>query len=300
MKFVKLSAFVFLILVIAAGCKKAETKSALDLYVSFFTGQVTIQRNGVVVPTQIKTPLQNGDTITTDDKSFMIIQGNDGLQVRIENGSQIKLSLDTTENGKIVSLFKGSVLSKVNKLVKNSSYKVTTATMTAAVRGTQFLIKYDGTVTAVAVGEGKVAVNNNTTVEPIVIEAGNAAVSVSNEKELELRENNTDEIFDLKNFEEVPVIDEIEDKTVEEIQKEFGEVVKAKEEVKAVEEEKKKSEFESYDDLKATYGRLDVITMFNGRVIKGVIVKRGAIYTVQTLKSKISVNEKDIRRTDSK
>jgi hypothetical protein len=50
--------------------------------------------------------------------------------------------------------------------------------------------------------------------------------------------------------------------------------------------------------MKTKYGRIDVITLYSGRTIQGVIISRGESYRVLTTNGPISVNAKDVRRTD--
>jgi hypothetical protein len=82
--------------------------------------------------------------------------------------------------------------------------------------------------------------------------------------------------------------------TPEDLNKKMEETVKTDEEINA---EIEKLSGMSYEDMKAKYQRVDIITMYNGRVIKGVIMSRGATLKILTPSGIVTVQAKDVQRT---
>lgn len=267
-----------------------------DIYISFFTGSVTLQRGGAPVQVEVKGIVQEGDVITVGDKSTLILQGSDGLVVRFEPDTEaVLLSINDIAKRQI-TLNRGKVLSSIAKLQKGHGYSVKTPTAVASVRGTQFLTEYDGKRSVVAVGRGVVSVKRTTgTGDEKLVEKGNSAVAEPEKETVDLRGVNKVETLELSKLEKTPVVEKVETKTPEEIKAIFVDTEKSDEQIN---EQIKEETGLTPAEMKAKYGRIDVITLYNGRVIQGIIVSRGASYRVLTTGGAISVNAKDVRRTD--
>ena len=53
----------------------------------------------------------------------------------------------------------------------------------------------------------------------------------------------------------------------------------------------------SLTEVKQKYGRVDEVALYNGQKYKGVILKRGATYTILTTKGKVYVPKKNVKST---
>jgi hypothetical protein len=53
----------------------------------------------------------------------------------------------------------------------------------------------------------------------------------------------------------------------------------------------------TFEKIKARYGRIDEVTLYNGRVIRGAIVSRDSIVKILTPAGVVMVKAKDIRTT---
>lgn len=267
-----------------------------QIYISFYTGNVTRMRGGASVPVEIKGVAQEGDIFTIGEKSALILQSSDGLVIRFESNTEAVMSSITDITMREISLNKGKVLSSVEKLQKGHGYAVKTPTAVASVRGTQFLTEFTGTKSIVAVGKGMVNVKRTAgAADEKLVEKGNSAV-VETEKEIvELREVNKVETLELSKLEKTPVVQEVEKKTPDELKQIFNEIEKTEVEIN---EQIKEETGLTPEEMKAKYGRIDVITLYSGRTIQGIIVSRGESYRVLTTNGPVSIKAKDVRRTD--
>lgn len=274
-------------------CAK-ETKN--ELFVSFFTGSVTQVRNGAQVAVEVKGLGKEGDIFTVGEKSTLILQSSDGLVIRFESNTEAVISSINDVTKREISLNKGKVLSSVEKLQKGHGYAVKTPTAVASVRGTQFLTEFTGTKSIVAVGKGVVNVKRTAGApDEKLVEKGNSAVVEAEKEIVELREVNKVETLELSKLENTPVVQEVEKKTPDELKQIFNEIEKTEIEIN---EQIKEETGLTPAEMKAKYGRIDVITLYSGRTIQGVIISRGESYRVLTTNGPISVNAKDVRRTD--
>lgn len=274
-------------------CAK-ETKN--ELFVSFFTGSVTQVRNGAQVAVEVKGLGKEGDIFTVGEKSTLILQSSDGLVIRFESNTEAVISSINDVTKREISLNKGKVLSSVEKLQKGHGYAVKTPTAVASVRGTQFLTEFTGTKSIVAVGKGVVNVKRTAGApDEKLVEKGNSAVVETEKAIVELREVNKVETLELSKLENTPVVQEVEKKTPDELKQIFNEIEKTEVEIN---EQIKEETGLTPAEMKTKYGRIDVITLYSGRTIQGVIISRGESYRVLTTNGPISVNAKDVRRTD--
>lgn len=282
-----------LMLLSCAGEKKVQS------YVSFYTGSVTLQRgNSAPVQVQIKEAVQDGDIFRTGEKSCLILQSSDGLVIRFESDTEAVISSLQVIAKREIDLNKGKVLSSVEKLKKGDSYSVKTSTVVASVRGTEFLTEYGDKGVIIAVGKGVVSVKNTSGAgEEKLIDKGKSAVEAPGTETIEIRDVNKVEILELTKLEKTPVVQELDKKTPDELKEIFRETEKSDEEIN---EAIRAEAGLSYEEMKAKYGRVDIITLYSGRVIQGIILSRGVTYKILTNKGPIAVNAKDVKRTDSK
>ncbi len=278
-----------LISLIPASCGKGKSADAV---VSFFSGTATIQTaNALPRPVKIQDIVKDGDVIETGDKSSVIVQVGNELIVRFEANTKVVVASITNIAKREINLDKGKVLSNVSKLKKGNDYFVKTPTAVASVRGTEFLTDYSNGKTVVAVGKGSVSVVKSDTKEEKLADPGKSVV-VS--EKIEMRNVNQVETLELKKLEATPAVKDIEKMTTEDLNKKYEDTIKSDEEIN---KEIEKLSGMSYEEMKTKYQRIDVITMYNGRVIKGVIMSRGAFLQILTPSGVVTVQAKDVQRT---
>jgi hypothetical protein len=135
------------------------------LEVTFFVGQVSIERSGANIgKVSIGTKVQQNDIIKTGKKSGLTLLYKDGSEVKMSENSSIKIGkmlLDTDVAPAVV--VSGIVTTKFSKLAKGSDIRrnVYTPTTVCAVRGTEFTVAVaDGGDSRVELTEGSLDVHN--------------------------------------------------------------------------------------------------------------------------------------------
>lgn len=147
--------FLAVIIGFAAGCGREAVDEHAE--VSFMIGEVLINS----VSAEIGTLINQEDTITTSSGAFCDVKIGDSI-IRIRENSKVVFATlfksDTAEDT-MLHLDHGRMLSKPKRLLRNESFKVSTPTAVAAVRGTQFIVEADtAQTTRVRVYEGTVNV----------------------------------------------------------------------------------------------------------------------------------------------
>jgi len=290
-KMAKVCATVLSIMAVSLVSMSCGGKQA-QAVISFYSGTATIQSvNSQPRQIKIQDAVKDGDTIETGDKSSVIVQVGDELLVRFEANTKVSVTSISDIARRQISLEKGKVLSSVKKLKKGNEYFIKTPTAVASVRGTEFLTDYAEGKTTVAVGKGSVSVVKSGTKEEKLVNPGNSVVVA---EKFEMRGINKVETLELKKLEKTPVVKEIEKLTPEELNKAYKESSKNDEEIN---EEIEKLNGMSFEEMKAKYKRIDIITLYNGRVIKGVIITRGINLKILTPGGVVTVLAKDVQRT---
>jgi hypothetical protein len=271
--------------------------SKRDAYVTFFTGTVSVSRSGKDIPVQVKTPVLDGDTVSVGNHSFLMIQSDDGLVIRVEANTQAEIRMISNERKREVFLLKGRVLSMVGKLQKANGYQVMTPTTVAAVRGTQFLTEFNGKSSVIAVSDGRVNVTAVKNKDETLVEKGGSAVLAEENGSITLRGHNQVEILELSKIGSTPVVHDISSKKPDEIRALFSETPQKEEAINSrIEDETGLSP----ERMKTKYGRVDVLTLYTGQVIQGVIVSRGEKFKVLTSSGAVFIDAKDVNTTDTR
>ncbi|PJZ64140.1 transcriptional regulator [Leptospira wolffii] len=165
MKRITIACFLALALAFVA-CKKAK-EDLQGGVITFSKGIVKIyDKDGKEKELKQDTFLLPEYKIETGKDSYADIQLAEGVLIRVkENTSLIlkKVFVDSA-NGTIftdLGLNKGKIFSKVgSKLDKTSQFNVTTPTVVASVRGTEFIVEETGKGTSTRVGDGSVEVTD--------------------------------------------------------------------------------------------------------------------------------------------
>jgi len=108
---------------------------------SYYKGDISIFRNTTLVYPEINMKILKGDSLVTEDDSYLEIMYEDGSVSSLEPNSTIMINEIKKEKGLFTTRIKalvGSLLCKIKKLKKGESFQVYTPTAAATVRGTVF------------------------------------------------------------------------------------------------------------------------------------------------------------------
>jgi len=128
--------------------------------VSFFVGNVKLKSESSKEwkDARINLSVTHGDQVKTEKSDRLEITLRDGSLIRVAEESEVTLA---APGGKTIapSVQKGKIWANIKKLgQRNYDFEVTSATATAAIRGTVFRMDELDSTTVVSVYDGKVAV----------------------------------------------------------------------------------------------------------------------------------------------
>lgn len=256
-----------------------------------FIGSVEITRGAEAArPVVLGEELKQGDIIKTGSASFMVFSIGETATARIQPDTQVTLSGITDKANIDITLMKGGVLNKVNKLAKGGSYKINTPTVVASVRGTVFSAYFDEGTNTVAVKNGNVEVEMKEKKESVSLKEGNTAVIKDG-----IIERPIDEVENivLENMSVIPAEINFDDKTKsEQLNQQI--IEKDKEINKQIEE---KGTPKTLAEIKEKYERIDEVLLYSGRIIRGVIIERGSYYKILTTSGYVNIPAKQVRNT---
>lgn len=132
-------------------------------------GQVEVERagSGKVVKARMGLPVKTGDTVVTGPNSWVRLHWADGTKMLIGPNSKVKVrkshfNLSSKKEESLFSLTVGVAFSSLHKkLSKNSFFEVETPIAVAGVRGTQFMVLFEGGRCSVSVLRGVVEVKSD-------------------------------------------------------------------------------------------------------------------------------------------
>lgn len=136
--------------------------------ISFIQGTAfSVSSSGATTGLSRGTELQSGDTIRTEPDAFIQIRLNDGSKIALQPGTEFRIddySYNGNEDGTervFMSLLKGALRTVTGAIghTNKKNYRMSTATATIGIRGTEFALRYDGS-TLVTVGEGAISMCN--------------------------------------------------------------------------------------------------------------------------------------------
>ena len=156
---------IFLILISSFHCKKKETGEIVSAVPISLVGEVfVLDKSSDKKPLEVfQTKIFPQETLVTGKtgKCILALPGGANLSVFPNSRIQISYSLLNSVEETSVKLTSGKLfLQQKEKLKSNQKLTVISPTLTAGVRGTEFLVTEDQGVDQVVVGEGSVAVTN--------------------------------------------------------------------------------------------------------------------------------------------
>jgi len=283
----------FISAMLAVSCGE---KREVSLYVSFFKGDVKVKRSGgEEAAVSFKAKVKDGDIYRVGKKSLLVLTATDGLTVRVEPETEAVIKSVQDIEKREIFLNNGRILSSVNKLTKGGQYRIRTKTAVASVRGTQFITKYEEGRTSVAVARGLVSVKgqNGKSGEEMVA-AGKTGLVEDTSDKVVIREHNRAEKLEVSKFDITPSVEKIENKKPEQLKEIFKDTF---EKSGKIEKRLQSNKGLSFSEMKKRYGRVDIVTLYNGRVIRGVITSRGSVYRIVTTGGVVTVNSNEVRNT---
>ena len=149
--------------------------------IEYFDGEVTILRGDEEFFAEFGDLLDPGDRVSTGPSSVAVIQLNDRAQIKLRENTQIWIDA-VVERATSVSLDTGGVFARVARVTglstgRNESFRITTPSVVAGVRGTEFFVAYGRTIEDqpdlwLCVNEGSVEVAVPTTGQSTIVEEG--------------------------------------------------------------------------------------------------------------------------------
>ena len=232
------------------------------------------------------------DTVRTGGSSSAVLQIGSRAIVKISEKTDF--IMPPLLGGKEAEFFLnyGKVLLNVEKLSKDSHFSVKTITSTAAIRGTLFSVSNDGVRTVVAVSSGAVLVRVKDKAGEQMVESGTAAEIT---QEIRVRPITKEEMTELTKISDIPITRGIGSLDKPEREKLSDEIKRKMEEI---DKETGSGVPKTLEEIRAKYGKIDVLHLFNGRVIRGAVLSRGAAYTVLTPAGTLVIPNDQVENTE--
>lgn len=304
------SVFIIIILsILNPGCKEDKIKhEAIEGYITFFVGKVEITDNKKSInKASIKSKLLKGYKLKTYKNSAANVQIGSKVIIKLLADTELDFSEMVSDNKTILKLNTGKTYSKIiKKLSRNEKYKIKTPTVTASVRGTEFLTEYKNGKSNFSVKKGKIAIYKvkegkdiKDTVKAIeeeepdaIVQAGDYAVVVKKKEiDIKIEKINRIESLELEKISySMEVIPEVEEKSVKEI----------KTIQKKIEKEKKQQQniiIRKIQNVKNENNPKVILDLKDGSKLKGYIIMQDEnIIKLDDGKDIMSISKKDIIR----
>jgi hypothetical protein len=237
--------------------------------------------------------IRSGDRIETGAAAFLLIQ---------IKGEQVGVMPDTIVTARFndgnvtMDMTRGEVVSKVVKLAPDENYELLTPNAIVRVRGTSFDVRYAEGRTTVSVNEGKVRVIHRQNGESIDVDAGNVAEVVEHITVKPL-EAGLQSMFDdysglMKSEDRVRLSPE-----------EVGRIRAAAEKISGASRDTPEikdpvaagSGNMTLDQIFEKYGRVEEVTLYNGKTYNGATISRGESIRFDTPDGVKVLATKDVR-----
>ena len=299
--------------------------------VTFKAGTLKVNNQDAFVGSGVK----SGDIVVTESNSLAVIQIAQTAVITLRSDTELKFDnlLNKKDVSQVVSLSlnQGSTFHKVIR--EGTDYSVKTATIVASVRGTSFEVSTDGAKSKISLLNGKVKASGTSVANKEVdlnagqsLEAGSEGIA----QPVVMDKTGIDKLKELDTITAVPDVEKLippKDNSAE-IKNQSTETQKNEVITETVKEsllkndksedkipvpgttELKKDEFRpnanavktlmkkqdrTIEDIKVVFQRIDEISLFSGRVIKGAVIERGEMYSIITTGGIVKVSEKEIQ-----
>jgi hypothetical protein len=248
---------------------------------------VKILRKNIELPViKAKDRLITKDEIITGANGTIVFQmGKKTLARLMKNGAGV---VEIDLKAKSISLRQGTVQCNVQELEKDEKFSVITPNAMIVVVGTQFSVTYENEKTKVIILKGAVRTVNLMTNEAVRVDEEKTALITGDR--IELRESKEAEKIILQRFGKLEYMNNIIDKSENEMNK-FWEAVQE------LDTENKEEDIKivTLEDIKKKYGKLEEIQLYNGKRYSGAITARGEIYSFITVDGIKKIPAKDVK-----
>jgi hypothetical protein len=119
-------------------------------------GEVFTEKKAVTQMVQTEMDIPVGSEISTGPDGYARIDLEDGSRILLNNNAKIKIVEEFCQDHPVIRLLKGSVWSKIKKLLGGGGYEVNASGVIAGARGTEFEVITDKDKTIIKVYESKV------------------------------------------------------------------------------------------------------------------------------------------------
>uniref|UniRef100_A0A7C4UBV8 FecR protein domain-containing protein n=1 Tax=candidate division WOR-3 bacterium TaxID=2052148 RepID=A0A7C4UBV8_UNCW3 len=127
----------------------------LCVYLNLFNGDVKVKSEGVWKEGYLELELRNGDSVfVLDGKAEIVFDDNTTAII----DSNTMIGINTSENSNRIYLNFGRIWAKVSKLLTGKIFEIEDNNCIAGVRGTEFVVSYNGDSSGIDVLEGEVEV----------------------------------------------------------------------------------------------------------------------------------------------
>ncbi|TAL36555.1 MAG: hypothetical protein EPN93_06925 [Spirochaetes bacterium] len=278
-----------LALTLAISCAR---EGAVTPVVVLAVGDVQVKAlEGEYTPAKVSRVIVKGDVIKTGPLSHVTIQmGERGIVQVLPNSSIEAVTLFESGESEL-NLFHGTVLSRIDKLGKSEDFRVKTPTAIAAVRGTIFSVSYDRGTGTVGVSRGRVEVTETVSGKAGEVTQGKA---VDVKAGITARGLTKTESLVLSKAEAVNYIEGIRTMAPGALEEKGKSFLPA---LEKIDEEIKDPPPATMEEIKAKYGRIDVVTLYSGKVYRGAIISRGAILRIRTTEGTVEVPNEKVKST---
>jgi hypothetical protein len=154
----------------------AATASAQDARIEYVEGEVWIESAAARRVADFGSPVATGDLVVTGADGVAVVAVGAGAQIKLRENSVVRIDA-AVESGS-VELRHGGIFARVTRSVSGRrAFQVTTPTVVAGVRGTEFFVAYGRTVEDLpdvwlCVNEGSVEVTVHEVDSRTIVDAG--------------------------------------------------------------------------------------------------------------------------------
>jgi ferric-dicitrate binding protein FerR (iron transport regulator) len=118
---------------------------AQEARVVYLEGDVTVQSGGETESARIGTEMREGDLVETGPGATAIIDLGSGAEIKLRGNTAARIEELRAEDGVDVGLERGGFFALVRRAIRGG-FRVSTGTVVAGVRGTQFFVAFGRTV----------------------------------------------------------------------------------------------------------------------------------------------------------
>lgn len=147
-------------------------------------GAVTLIRENVKSPLLAGEQLRYGDRVLTRPQAYAVLQFPDGTRVSVADQTLLRVS-SRYRSGKVLDVDRGAVAADVSAQPASRPMRFLTPRADAKVVGTELMLEVNGERTRLNVAHGQVELRGLTSVEGVLVEQNQFAVSTGGRAEVE-------------------------------------------------------------------------------------------------------------------